>query len=156
MKILHWIGSSKKDLSKLPEEVIEAFVLGLRLAQAGKKHPKAKPLKGFGGADVIELIESDGAGTYRTVYTVRMSNVIFILHVFQKKSTQGIKTPQQEIELIKRRLTGDHGKQLGDVIIVSQFRGQDESPPWVWEMEEARSAGLEGGSAQIHDDGRTG
>lgn len=79
-------------------------MFGLRLAQAGKKHPKGKPLKGFGGANVIELIDSDGSGTYRAVYTAKMPNTIFVLHVFQKKSKHGIATPKQDIDLIKSRL----------------------------------------------------
>lgn len=104
MKVLYWISSSKKDLSKLPEEVAAAFAYGLRQAQQGDKHPNAKPLKGFGGADVIELVESDRAGTYRAVYTISMPKAVFVLHVFQKKSKQGIATPKKDIELIKSRL----------------------------------------------------
>ena len=104
LKDLIWISSSQKDLSKLPEEIQDAFGYGLYLAQKGTHHPNSKILKGFGGAGVIELKESDGAGTYRAVYTVKMSNVVFVLHVFQKKSKQGIKTPQSDIDLIKSRL----------------------------------------------------
>jgi phage-related protein len=64
----------------------------------------AKALKGFGSADVIELIESDSAGTYRAVYTVKMADFVYMLHVFQKKSKQGIKTPQADIDLVHKRL----------------------------------------------------
>lgn len=103
MKILDWIGSSKKDLSKLPQDIMEAFILGLRLAQAGKKHSNGKPLQGFGGAYIIELVEKNESGTYRAVYTTKMPGVLFVLHVFQKKSKHGIATPKQEIDLIKSR-----------------------------------------------------
>ena len=104
MKTLYYVGSSEKDLKKLPEDTIDAFVYGLSIAQKGGKSPKAKVLQGFGGADVIELIDRDADGTYRAVYTVRMPEVIFVLHVFQKKSKQGIATPKQDIDLIKSRL----------------------------------------------------
>jgi phage-related protein len=104
LKILYYVGSSEKDLKKLPEDTIDAFVYGLSLAQKGGKAAKAKVLQGFGGADVIELIDRDADGTYRAVYTVRMPKVIFILHVFQKKSKHGIATPKQDIDLIKSRL----------------------------------------------------
>lgn len=104
MKELYFIGSSEKDLKKLPEDTIDVFVYGLSMAQKGGKHPKSKVLKGFGSADVIELIDKDAHGTYRAVYTVKMPKVVFVLHVFQKKSKHGIATPKQDIDLIKNRL----------------------------------------------------
>lgn len=88
----------------MPEEIIDFMGSGLQVAQMGRKHEDAKPLKGFGGADVLELITMDASGTYRGVYTVKMKDVVFVLHVFQKKSKHGIATPQSDIELIKSRL----------------------------------------------------
>lgn len=73
-------------------------------AQKGEKSPNTDPLKGFGGASVLEIIEIDAEGTYRAVYTVRFKEIIAVLHVFKKKSKKGIKTPKQEIELINSRL----------------------------------------------------
>jgi phage-related protein len=68
-------------------------------------HPDiAKPLKGFGGAEVLELVERNRGDTFRAVYTVRFSNAIIVLHAFQKKSKKGISTPKQEIKLIQNRL----------------------------------------------------
>lgn len=104
LKRLIWIGSSKSDLLEFPEEVISSMGFGLYLAQTGEKSVHSKILKGFGGASVIELKESDESGTFRVVYTVKISNFVFVLHAFQKKSKQGIKTPKQEIDLIKKRL----------------------------------------------------
>jgi len=78
--------------------------LALHLAQAGQKHPDAKPLKGFGGAGVLEVVEDFQGDAYRAVYTVRIAGEVFVLHCFQKKSTQGITTPKHEVELIKSRL----------------------------------------------------
>lgn len=66
--------------------------------------PFAKPLKGFSGAGVLELIEDERGSTYRAVYTVRFSDVVYVLHVFQKKSKHGISTPKHEIDLIHERL----------------------------------------------------
>lgn len=73
-------------------------------AQLGVAPPIAKVLKGFGGAGVLELIEDDRSGTYRAVYTVRFATAVYVLHVFQKKSKQGIATPHQDIELVRSRL----------------------------------------------------
>ena len=66
--------------------------------------PSAKPLKGFSGAGVLELIDDARGNTYRAVYTVRFSDVVYVLHVFLKKSKQGIATPKHEIDLIRERL----------------------------------------------------
>ena len=104
LKELIWIGSSKKDLNNLPEEIRDVVGYALYLAQKGSQHPNTKVLQGFGGAGVIEIKESDASGTYRAVYTIKIETVVFVLHVFQKKSKQGIKTPQAEIDLIKSRL----------------------------------------------------
>jgi len=76
----------------------------LRLAQQGEKHPCTKPLKGFKGAGVLEVVENYDGNTYRAVYTVRIKNKIYVLHTFQKKSKKGIQTPQKEIDVIKARL----------------------------------------------------
>jgi phage-related protein len=80
------------------------FGYALFLAQTGKRHPDAKPLKGFGGASVLEVVEDYRSDTYRAVYTVKFPEAVYVLHVFQKKSKHGIATPKQELELIKDRL----------------------------------------------------
>lgn len=101
---LVWIASSRRDMRALPKSLRRSFGLVLFAAQTGEMPPTAKPLKGFGGTGVLELIEDDAAGTYRAVYTVRYLTAIYVLHVFQKKSKRGRQTPQQDIDLIKARL----------------------------------------------------
>jgi phage-related protein len=86
------------------EEVRRSFGVALYAVQIGEMPPIAKPLRGFGGAGVLELIEDDIGGTYRAVYTVRYAAAIYVLHVFQKKSKRGRETPQRDIDLIKERL----------------------------------------------------
>jgi phage-related protein len=73
-------------------------------SQCGEKHPDAKPLKGFKGAGVLEVVEDFDGDTYRAVYTVKFEGVVYVIHAFQKKSKQGIATPKQDIELIEARL----------------------------------------------------
>lgn len=104
IKLLRWIGSSKKDLMDLPEDIRSLFGFALYQAQTGKKHEDAKPLKGFGSAGVLEVVEDDQGGTYRAVYTIRFSKAVYVLHCFQKKSTRGIKTADQDMELIRKRV----------------------------------------------------
>jgi phage-related protein len=104
MKPLEWIASSKKDLKSMPESVQDNFGFALFLAQLGEKHDDAKPLKGFKGSGVLEVVDDFVGDTYRAVYTVRFEFAVYVLHVFQKKSKSGIATPKQDIELVEQRL----------------------------------------------------
>jgi phage-related protein len=104
LKPVRWIGASLRDLRSFPREVRLDIGHALFAAQEGKTDPAAKPLKGFGGASVLEIIASHHGNTWRAVYTVRFQDAIYVLHVFQKKSTKGIATPTREIDLIKQRL----------------------------------------------------
>src|ERR1700676_2144844 len=81
---LRWVGSSLKDLKSFP--------------------PAAKPLKGFGGVSVMEIVAPFDGNTWRTVYTVRFRGFVYVLHAFQKKSKSGIATPKRDIDLIHQRL----------------------------------------------------
>ncbi len=103
-KPVHWVGSSHDDLRLLPEEVTREIGYALWFAQVGDKHPSAKPLKGFKGAGVLEVVEDHAGDTYRAVYTVRFAKAIYVLHVFKKKSKRGIKTPKHEVESVEARL----------------------------------------------------
>ncbi len=104
IKPVVWIGSTRADLASFPEEVKDAIGYALYVAQRGGKHADAKPLRGFGGTGILEIVEDHAGDTYRAVYTVRLAGRIYALHAFQKKSKAGIKTPKPEIELIKSRL----------------------------------------------------
>jgi len=73
-------------------------------AQLGLKAPYAKPLRGFRGAGVLEIVDDFEGDTYRAVYTVRFADAVYVLHAFQKKSKRGIATPKAALELIEQRL----------------------------------------------------
>ena len=103
-KPLYWIGSSQEDLKAFPKEVCRVMGFALRQAQGGGKHIDAKPLKGFKGAGVLEVVDDFDGDTYRSVYTVKLAGAVYVLHAFQKKSKKGIKTPKGEIELVEQRL----------------------------------------------------
>lgn len=104
LKPLVWVGQSKREFLGFPEPVQDIFGYALYVAQSGGKHSAAKPLKGFAGAGVLEVVEDQNGDTYRTVYTVRFDTAVYVLHSFQKKSTRGVATPRHEIELIAERL----------------------------------------------------
>lgn len=101
---LVWLGSSYKDFLDFPKEVMRDVLAALLLARKGEKAVHAKPLLGFSGASVLEIVERDPSGTYRCVYTVKFPSAVYVLHAFQKKSHRGIATPKEDIEMIKRRL----------------------------------------------------
>jgi len=104
-KPIEWVGTSLKDMRAMPDEVKRFFGVALFAAQVGGKHPEAKPMKGFTGSGVLEVVEDYNTDTYRAVYTVRYVDAVYVLHVFQKKSKKGIATPQEEIDKIKKRLS---------------------------------------------------
>jgi len=104
LKPVTWLGPTRKVLQGFPEPVRKTIGFALYHAQQGVKHEAAKPLRGFGGAGVLEVVENHDGNTYRAVYTVRFAGRIYVLHIFQKKSKHGIKTPKQEIDLITQRL----------------------------------------------------
>ena len=104
LKPIRWIGTSLRDLRSFPPEVRIDIGHALFTAQQGGVDPAAKPLKGFGGARVLEIVASHHGNAWRAVYTVRFQDAIYDLHAFQKKSTKRIATPTREIELIKQRL----------------------------------------------------
>ena len=103
-KPLHFIASSLTDLRGVPEVVRGAFGRQLLDAQYGDMPASAKPLKGVGGASVLELVEDDQSSTYRAVYTVQFEQAVYVLHVFQKKSKKGIATPKGDMDLVRHRL----------------------------------------------------
>ncbi len=104
VKPVIWVGSSRSDLKEFPEDVQDAIGHALYLAQIDEKHPHAKPLRGYHGAGVVEIVEDFADDTYRAVYTVRFSEAVYVLHCFQTKSTRGIATAQRDLELIAARL----------------------------------------------------
>ncbi|MBZ0148747.1 MAG: type II toxin-antitoxin system RelE/ParE family toxin [Pseudorhodoplanes sp.] len=86
------------------DDVKRTFGFAIYYAETGSKHPDAKPLKGFGGAGVLEVVARHHGDTYRAVYTVKFENVVYVVHAFQKKSKKGKETPKHDIDLIKARL----------------------------------------------------
>ncbi len=113
IKELEWIASSLRDMKALPRPVQRVFGYALHAAQMGERPPDAKPLKGFGGMGVLELMEDYGGDTYRAVYTVRFATKVYVLHVFQKKAKHGIATPKQEMDLIRDRLKRAESLYMG-------------------------------------------
>jgi phage-related protein len=103
MKKLEWVGSSKKDLIELPTEVKQEIGYALYLAQKGEYYNKVKPFKGCGNGVYEIAIEYD-KNAYRSVFMINLNDTLYVIHCFQKKSKRGIKTPKEEIELIKQRV----------------------------------------------------
>jgi phage-related protein len=100
---LLWIASSIRDYLKFPARAQDGFGFELFLAQTGQHPPSAKSMKGL-GSSTIELVEDFDGDSYRAVYTVRFRKAVYVLHAFKKKSKRGAKTPQTDIDLIRRRL----------------------------------------------------
>ena len=104
VKAVRWVGSSQKDLRSFPPPVRLQIGYALYAAQQGETDPAAKSLKGFGGHHVMEIVAPFDGDAWRTVYTARFRDFVYVLHAFQKKSKSGIATPKAEIDLIHQRL----------------------------------------------------
>lgn len=102
-KNVYFVGTSRKDLRTLPKGARAVFGYAILLAENGMKHPDAKPLTGFGGAGVLEVVDDLDGDTYRAVYTVKFGNTVYVLHAFKKKSKVGSRTPPRDMELIVKR-----------------------------------------------------
>ena len=98
------MSDAREKLRSFPERVRVRMGHALYLIQCGDTPHSAKPLRGFTGAGVLELSEDNVGDTYRAVYTVRFEDRVYVLHVFQKKSKQGIATPRRDLEAIQARL----------------------------------------------------
>jgi phage-related protein len=98
------MASSKKDFLEFPKPVIQDVGHALWLVQEGDMPPNAKPLRGFGGASILEIVDNYDGDTYRAVYTVRFEEAVYILHCFEKKSKSGVATPRRDVALVRGRL----------------------------------------------------
>ena len=103
LRPVEWVGSSKANLKGFPEPVRARMGFAIYRAQTGLRHRDAKPLKGF-GSGVLEVVARHDGDTFRAVYTVRFEAAVYVLHAFQKKARRGVKTPKQELDLVRRRL----------------------------------------------------
>jgi phage-related protein len=110
LKPVDWLGDSLKVLQGFPEDVQSDVGHSLYLVQAGLTPTDAKPMKGI-ASGVFEIVTRFDGETYRTVYAVKISDKVYVLHVFQKKSKSGIKTPQHDIDLIISRLKEAHRRE---------------------------------------------
>ncbi len=98
-----WIRAALKAFETFPEEARSICLAALTIAAEGGKADIVKPMQGM-GSGVLEIALPFRGDAFRVVYAVQLAEEIWVIHAFQKKSTQGIKTPQREVELIKDRL----------------------------------------------------
>ena len=102
-KRLIFLGSSRKDLIRLPGPVQDTFGTLLLDVQYGETPREARLLKGFHGAGVLELVEDFDRRTFRLAYTVNLEPIVYVLHVFQKTAKRGIATPRRDLDLVRQR-----------------------------------------------------
>ena len=118
-----WVSSSLEDLRRFREPVQKVMGFAIFQAQRGGKHLQAKPLKGFGGAGVLEIVDDFDGNAYRTVYTVRFSDAVYVLHAFRKRSKKGIETPKRDMDIVRSRL-----RMVGESHQAEAVRKKGEDP----------------------------
>ena len=102
-KPLHFIGSSKKDLQRMPEEVQDVFGSALLDTQYGDEPDGSRPFGEGVPGTIRKLVEDFEKDTYRAAYTVAFPKAVYVLHVFKKKSKSGSATPRPDRELVRSR-----------------------------------------------------
>ena len=102
-RVISWVRSARKTFDDFPEDAQKAIVAALNVAAEGGMSGIAKPMKGLGGG-IFEIALSHRGNAFRTIYAVQIGAVIWVVHAFQKKSNQGIKTPKYEIDLVRERI----------------------------------------------------
>jgi len=98
-----WIKAALKEFETFPEEARSICLAALTIAAEGTKADAAKPMHGL-GSGVFEIALPFRGNAFRVVYAVQLAEEIWAVHAFWKKSTQGVKTPQREIDVIQDRL----------------------------------------------------
>jgi phage-related protein len=98
-----WIRAARKEFEQFPAEAQSICLTALTVAAEGGKADIAKPLLGL-GAGIFEIALPFRGDAFRVVYAVRLGTDLWVLHAFQKKATQGIRTPKHDIDLIRDRL----------------------------------------------------
>jgi phage-related protein len=98
-----WIKAALREFEKFPETARSSCLAALTIAAEGGKADIAKPIHGT-GSGVFEIALPFRGDAFRVVYAVQLADDVWVVHAFQKKSTQGIKTPKHEVDLIKDRL----------------------------------------------------
>jgi phage-related protein len=98
-----WVSAARKEFESFPEGAQSICLAALTIAAEGSKADIAKPLKGL-GSGVMEIALPYRGNAFRVVYVVQLGEDVWVVHAFQKKSTQGIKTPKHEIDLISARV----------------------------------------------------
>ena len=105
-----WIRAALREFETFPEGARSICLAALTIAAEGGKADIAKPMHGM-GSGVFEIALPYRGDAFRVVYAVQLAQEIWVVHSFQKKSTQGAKTPKREVNLIKDRL-----KRLKEVL----------------------------------------
>jgi phage-related protein len=98
-----WIRAALKEFETFPEGASSICLAALTIAAEGGKADIAKPMRGM-GPGVFEIALPFRGDAFRVVYAVQLADAIWVIHAFQKKSTQGMKTPKHEVDLIRDRL----------------------------------------------------
>jgi phage-related protein len=102
-KPLKWVGSSRKSLAALPEDVQDVFGSALLDVQYGDTPDGARPFGEGLPHEIWKIVEDYDGDTYRAIYTAAFPEAVYVLDAFMKKSKTGIKTPQADKDRVYAR-----------------------------------------------------
>ena len=99
-RLIVWLGDSKEKLSSFPLQVKQEVGFSLRRIQKGSTPDNTSPLPRW---SAMEIKANHDGEAYRGVYITKLSNEIYVLHRFHKKSTDGKKSPNRDIATLNAR-----------------------------------------------------
>ena len=102
-RLISWVRAARKEFETFPLDVQSDIFDALTVAAEGGLSGLAKPFKGVDGG-IFEIAVRHRGDAFRAVYAIKIDLDIWVVHVFQKKSKYGIKTPQVEVDLIRERI----------------------------------------------------
>jgi phage-related protein len=99
MKPVRFLGDSRKVLREFPKDARHDAGFQLQRVQKGLAAEDFKPMHPI-GAGVEEIRISDESGAYRVIYTARLTEAVYVIHAFQKKTRA---TSQRDVEVARER-----------------------------------------------------
>jgi len=99
-KPVEFVGSSLDDIRDFPETARREAGSQIRRVQYGDEPDDWKPMPSI-GAGVNEIRIRDDGDQYRVIYIAKLTDAVFVLHGFLKKTQ---KTAKHDLDLAKKRL----------------------------------------------------
>jgi phage-related protein len=97
----------------MPEAVRDAFGTALRGVQCGDMPHRVRRFGEGVSREVLRMACDHAGETYRLAFSITLPGVVYVLHVFQKKSHAGRATPARDLAMIEHRWQSARAEAAG-------------------------------------------